>query len=208
MVEARPLTEDEIYAVENAFKGAYAERDRLMFMLGVLTGTRVSALIAFTVGDVWQNGQPVTHVQIIKDSETRTIPVNADLREVIEALIAWHRSHFGSVHPDTPLFPSQKHGGGVAPLQRQAVHKLFKAAFKAAGLAGNVTTESLRKTFAHRIYNQTGRIDVVRQLTGQKNVKLTARYLHGEDAPNVSMEVAEETMKALEFKEKRKERED
>lgn len=64
MVEARPLTVDEIYAVENAFEGTYADRNRLMFMFGVFTGPRVSELIAFTVGDVWQNGQPVTHVLI------------------------------------------------------------------------------------------------------------------------------------------------
>lgn len=149
-VRARALTEDEIPVVLGAFEGTYAVRNCGMFLLGILIGVRVSELIALTVGDVYQNGQPVPHVRLInKKGTSRTISVDTDAREVIEELIAWHRSKFGRVHPDSSLFPSQKRGGEMASLNREAVAKIFKTAFNAAGLVGNLTTETKRNLSAH-----------------------------------------------------------
>ena len=213
MLRARALTEDEIHAVCEAFEGQYRVRDRFLFMFAVLIGSRVSELITFTVGDVYENGYPVSHVQITKTDKTRrSIPVNADAREVIEELIAWHRLHFGRVRPDHPLFPSRKRGGGMAPLQRQAVSKIFKVAYVKAGLAGNLTTETPRKTFAQRLYNQTGNLYLVRMLLGHTNEITTLKYLDDPGAylgrPDVNMELAEKSMEILKMKEKPEEEED
>ena len=152
-------------------------------MLGVSIGGRVSELLALTVGDVYQNGQPVSDLQfeknIVKGKETaRTVPVNSDGRKAIERLIAWHRQHFkellfGDVDPKRLLFPSQK---GDA-LKRQAVHKILEKAFVAAGLNGKLATHTLRKTFAQRLYQQCNDIYMVKELLGHKNVATTQAYI-------------------------------
>ena len=63
MKGTRPLTNEEIRKVRDAFEGTFAQRNRGLFMLGVSIGGRVSELLALTVGDVWQNDQAVTDFQ-------------------------------------------------------------------------------------------------------------------------------------------------
>lgn len=184
MKGTRPLTNDEIRKVRDAFSGTYAQRNRGLFMLGVSIGGRVSELLALTVGDVYQNSQPVTDFQfdraIVKGGETsRTIPVNTDGRKAIEEIISWQRAYFGSVHPDHPLFPSQKNGKDqkVVSVKRQAIHKILEAAFVKAGLNGKLATHTLRKTFAQRLYEKCNDIYLVKELLGHKNVATTQAYI-------------------------------
>lgn len=183
MKGTRPLTNAEIRQVRDAFDGTYAERNRGLFMLGVSIGGRVSELLSLTVGDVWQNGHPVSDLQfdknIVKGKENaRTIPVNSDGCRAIEKLIAWHREHFkdglfDDINPTRSLFPSQK---GQA-LNRQAVHKILEKAFVAAGLNGKLATHTLRKTFAQRLYQQCNDIYMVKELLGHKNIATTQAYI-------------------------------
>ena len=190
MKGARPLTNKEIRKVcDTGFSGKYADRDRGLFMLGVSVGGRISELIALKVGDVWQNNQPVTDFQfdksIVKGGETsRTIPVNVDGRKAIADLMVWHREGFGlfgdTVTPDTPLFPSQKGGH----MRRQTAHDILQQAFVAAGLTGKLSTHTLRKTFAQRLYTTCKDIYVIQQMLGHKKVVTTQAYL-GVDYPSV-----------------------
>ena len=192
MKGTRPLTNAEIRKVRDAFDGKYALRNRGLFMLGVSIGGRVSELLALTIGDVWQNGQPVSDFQfdkqIVKGGETsRTIPVNSDGRKAIAEIIAWHQASLGAWHqekldicaddlpvpPDTPLFPSQKGG----PMKRQAVHKILEKAFVKAGLNGKLATHTLRKTFAQRLYQKCNDIFMVKEMLGHKSVATTQAYI-------------------------------
>ena len=179
MKGTRPLTNAEIRKVRDAFEGTFAQRNRGLFMLGVSVGGRVSELLALTVGDVYQNDQPVTDFQfdraIVKGGETsRTIPVNSDGRRAIEEIVAWHRAHFGGMHPNTPLFPSRK---GTEAVKRQAIHKVLQAAFIKADLNGKLATHTMRKTFAQRLYQQCSDIYLVKELLGHKNVATTQAYI-------------------------------
>ena len=183
MKGTRPLTNDEIRKVRDAFDGKFAERNSGLFMLGVSIGGRVSELLALTVGDVWQNAQPVADFQfdksIVKGGETsRTIPVNSDGRKAITQIIDWHRSFFGGVHPDNPLIPSQKKTNGkIVAMKRQAIHKVLEKAFVKAGLNGKLATHTLRKTFAQRLYQKCNDIFLVKELLGHKNVATTQAYV-------------------------------
>ena len=47
----------------------------------------------------------------------------------------------------------------------------------AAGLNGKLATHSLRKSFAQRVYEQSGDIFLVQELLGHKSVSTTQRYL-------------------------------
>ena len=46
-----------------------------------------------------------------------------------------------------------------------------------AGLNGKLATHSLRKSFAQRVYEQSGDIYLVQELLGHKNVATTQKYL-------------------------------
>jgi len=179
MKGTRPLTREEILKVSKRFSGTFEVRNRSLFMLGVSVGGRISELLALTIGDVWQNRQPVTDLlfekDIVKGKETaRIIPVNADGQKAIKELIDWHRGRYGNISGKRPLFPSRKFGGALG---RTQAHRILVTAFNHAGLNGKLATHSLRKSFAQRIYDATGDIFLVKELLGHKSVETTKKYI-------------------------------
>ena len=181
MKGTRPLDNNEIRLVSACFNGTFAERNRGLFMLGVSTGGRISELLSLQIGDVYQNKQPVTDLlfdkSIVKGGEvSRAVPVNIDGREAIDDLIAWHREKYRTLASTRPLFPSRNKNGRVA-MNRQTAHEMLKKAFIAAGLNGKLATHSLRKSFAQRLYEESGDIYLVQELLGHKNVSTTQKYI-------------------------------
>ena len=62
-------------------------------------------------------------------------------------------------------------------MNRQTAHEMLKQAFTAAGLNGKLATHSLRKSFAQRVYEQSGDIYLVQELLGHRSVSTTQKYL-------------------------------
>ena len=182
MKGTRPLDNKEIRLVSTCFDGnLFEHRNRGLFMLGVSTGGRISELLSLTVGDVWQNQKPVTDLlfdrSIVKGGEvSRAVPVNSDGRRAISDLIAWHEEKYKTIAPSRPLFPSRNKNGSVA-MNRQTAHEMLKKAFQAAGLNGKLATHSLRKSFAQRVYEESGDIYLVQELLGHRNVSTTQKYI-------------------------------
>ena len=179
MKGTRPLSNAEIRKVAENFNGTFAVRNRTLFVLGVSTGGRISELLALKVADVYQNGAAVTDLlfdlNIVKGGEvSRAVPVNVDGRTAIEALIAWHVEHYGNIDVKRALFPSRQ---GDGAMNRRTAHGVLKTAFEAAGLNGKVATHSMRKSFAQRLYEETGDIFAVQEVLGHKNVATTQAYL-------------------------------
>lgn len=171
-------------------------------MLGVSTGGRISELLSLTIDDVWQNQKPVTDLlfdrSIVKGGEvSRAVPVNSDGRAAIESLIGWHRERFNNTDPDRPLFPS-RNKKGTMPMNRQTAHQMLKKAFQEAGLNGKLATHSLRKSFAQRVYEESGDIYLVQELLGHRNVSTTQKYI------GVNYATARETVEAIALQAKNK----
>ena len=174
MKGTRPLDNDEIRRVSTCFTGIFATRNSGLFMLGVSTGGRISELLSLRVGDVYQNGSAVSDLlfekSVVKDGEvSRAVPVNADGRLAIQTLINWHKAKYRTIAKTRPLFPSRNRNGSV-PMNRQTAHEMLKQAFIAAGLNGKLATHSLRKSFAQRVYEQSGDIYLVQKLLGHRSV--------------------------------------
>ena len=182
MKGTRPLDNDEIRRVSGCFTGTFAVRNSGLFMLGVSTGGRISELLGLRIGDVFQNRSAVSDLlfakSIVKGGEvSRSVPVNADGRRAIDALVNWHREHYGNpIASKRPLFPS-RHKSGTVPMHRQTAHAILKTAFMEAGLNGHIATHSLRKSFAQRLYDKTGDIYLVQELLGHRNISTTQKYL-------------------------------
>ena len=181
MKGTRPLDNHEIRKVAECFDGIFETRNRGLFMLGVSTGGRISELLSLTIGDVYQNRATVTDLlynkSIVKGGEvSRAVPVNRDGRDAIDALISWHREQYRNTEGNRPLFPS-RHKSGTVPMHRQTAHQMLKKVFIAAGLNGKIATHSLRKSFAQRVYEQSGDIYLVKELLGHRSVSTTQQYL-------------------------------
>ena len=181
MKGTRPLDNSEIRLVFACFDGTYQVRNRSLFLLGVSTGGRISELLSLRIGSVWQNGKPVKDLlfdrSIVKGGEvSRAVPVNSDGMRAIDDLIRWHQERFKTAPKSRPLFPS-RNGNGRKRMTRRAAHNVLKTAFIAAGLNGHLATHSLRKSFAQRLYEQTGDIFACQEMLGHKSVATTQKYL-------------------------------
>jgi len=179
MKGTRPLDNREIRQVVECFCGTYEVRNRSLFVLGVSTGGRISELLGLKVGDVWQNNRAVSDLlfdkSIVKGKDvSRAVPLNVDGRDAIQKLIDWHKSKFNKIVQSRMLFVSRQ---GKGAMDRRTAHVILKTAFERAGLNGKLATHSLRKSFAQRLYEQTGDIFAVQELLGHKSVSTTQKYL-------------------------------
>ena len=96
MKGTRPLNNEGIRRVSTCFTGTFEICNRGLFMLSVSTDGRISELLSLRIGDVFQNGKPVTDLlfdkSIVKGKETsRAVPVNVDGRHAIAEPVNWHR---------------------------------------------------------------------------------------------------------------------
>ena len=159
MKGTRPLDNDEIRLVYACFDGTFAARNRGLFMLGVSTGGRISELLSLTIGDVYQNGKPVSDLlydkSIVKGGEvSRAVPVNTDGMRAIDDLIRWHREQYrntrSSRHPCEPSkrqkpkhTPARSSRSVDTPIDREKVIALLEG--QVAGLKTQLETANTEK---------------------------------------------------------------
>jgi site-specific recombinase XerD len=102
--------------------------------------------------------------------------LNSDAKKALLALVNWLKAK--GLDANAPLFVSRKHVNGYAAISRQQAHKLLKDLFAAIGEFGNVSTHTLRKTFAKAIYEATGgKIELVQIALGHVAITSTVSYL-------------------------------
>jgi site-specific recombinase XerD len=177
MKGSRPLTRAQVKAL---LKTEMSIREKALLTLGFATGYRISELLSLTMADVVTNGVIHSHITVkasnTKTKQGRTVLLNSDAKKALSVLVTWLKAK-GLDH-NAPLFVSRKHINGYAAISRQQAHKLLKDLFAAIGEFGNVSTHTLRKTFAKAIYDATGgKIELVQIALGHAAITSTVSYL-------------------------------
>lgn len=190
MKGSRPLTRENVKAV---LKVTTSIREKTLLTLGFCTGYRISELLSLTVGDVCTDNTIHSHVTV-KASNTKTktgrsVLLNSDAKKALSALVNFLKEK--GFDKDAPLFLSQKRtaNGDMKAISRQQAHDLLKSLFALIGEFGNVSTHTLRKTFAARVYEQTGKLELVQIALGHKSINSTISYLafSNDDVDNAIM---------------------
>jgi integrase len=136
-------------------------QDLMLFALN--TGLRVGEI--FTLP--WSNvdlEKNILNVFAPKTGKTRTVPINAEARKVLDAWALGRKNEF--------VF--YNHGTGKPYVDLKAG---FALACRKAGISG-VTWHTLRHTFASRLLDRGADIVTVQQLLGHSTVTVTMRYTH------------------------------
>jgi integrase len=171
------------------FASLVRSRDQALFLVQRLAGFRISEALSLRVGDVWRDG--VMKAEIVlgrarlkggrgllkRRVRERTVPIHPHLQTALQHLI---NKRFGHDEPDPRvyLFTGRKSRPLGAPITRVQAYRILRAAADAAGRGQGVGTHSLRKSFAHEIYNQSGHDLVLTQVVmGHTSVLTTVRYL-------------------------------
>jgi site-specific recombinase XerD len=151
-------------------------RDRVLILVALQTGLRVSELTRLRRSDVILG--PGAHLRCMgKGRKERCTPLR---REVAAALDAWFRRHPGG--PSDPVFPSTR----GAPLSRDAVERLVArhaqaAADQCASLRKKRVTPHVRRhTTAMDLLTHGIDRAVIALWLGHESVETTQMYLHAD----------------------------
>lgn len=165
-------TADEInemkLAIKRGNKGTpkrpeLADRDTLLFLIGINTGLRVNDLVRLKVRDVKD-----THIVEIREGKThkrREINIGM-LQEEIQAYIA-------DKHPDDYLFASQKGDRSITTTQ------VYRVLTDAADFLGrdDIGTHTMRKTFGYHHYKQFKDVAILQEIFNHAAPSITKRYI-------------------------------
>lgn len=186
MAERRPLTELEQRSFLKVVR-RLSPRNRALATAQWLTGFRISEILSLTIGSVYREGKMLPKIGVRPRNlkghygTTRWVPVLPELSRALESHLACLRRRYELI-PDLPLFLSRQDNadGTARPLCRESARKIIRAAFTTAGIEddGRLGTHSLRKTFARRVYENSGHdLLVLKKALGHSDVQVTQKYL-------------------------------
>lgn len=169
MIGCRPLTDEEIDRLKQC--ASLSTRDRVLLVVGALTGFRIGELLSLRVQDIVQ-GRATVHRRSMKGKDrSRAITLHPEALAAIEALIYEQR-----LQPHNFLFLSRK--GINQPITPRQAHHVLTAAFKELGLEGKVATHSMRKYFAQQVYEGSEKdIVATQKALGHRSIESTGHYL-------------------------------
>lgn len=177
MKGARPLTREQVKAV---LRSTTSIREQALLTLGFCTGYRISELLSLKVSDIATQGVIHSHITVkashTKTKQGRTVLLNSDAKKALKILVDWLAAKGLA---DSPLFLSRKTANGQCKaISRQHAHEILKALFAAIGEYGNVSSHTLRKTFAKFAYQQlNGKLEKVQIALGHQSIVSTIAYL-------------------------------
>lgn len=184
MKGCRPLLAEEVQQVANSFTGYFAQRNKTLFILGVMSGFRISELLSLKIRDVVQNKQVRSEVEVLRRNmkgkhESRQVFMNPQAQEAVLGLIRVLQKR-GAWSHDSYLFKSRQ--GRNSPITRQHAYDILTAAFSSAGLTGKLGTHSMRKTFGNNVYEHM--LALVAQGLPVEPYRETAKALGHRDLSN------------------------
>lgn len=175
MIGCRPFTDLEL----DMLQAHMGQRDATLLILGSLTGYRISELLSLRAADVATfepTLSPTTTVTVQRKhtkgrQKSRTVPLHPEAAAACLALIKATR-----LGPTDYLFRSRE--GGNRAIDPSQAHRVLKQATRLLNLQGKVATHSMRKYFANKVYEGSGKDIIMTQAAlGHASVATTGQYL-------------------------------
>jgi site-specific recombinase XerD len=173
MQTVQPIKDkDKIEAMKKILR-ASTLRNKLLFVLGINTGLRISDILSLTIADVATKKGIVDRLELReqKTKKKRTIALSKKACRLIERYIEKERPNAGF---DEPLFRSQKGGKAIS---RQHAYEILNDAARSVGIIERIGTHSLRKTFGYFAYKQGIDLAMIQKLLNHSSQTETLRYI-------------------------------
>ncbi len=147
-----------------------SSRDYLLFVMGINNGLRIGDLLKIKVGDVVELGVGDTFkLYEQKTGKRNVVMINNDVYKALEMHLP---DEITEEDKQEYLFKSRKGGA----LTRESVAKMIKE--WTAGIKGNYSTHSLRKTWGyHQRINHGVGIEIIMERFNHSSPIVTKRYL-------------------------------
>lgn len=180
--EVSYLTERELFVIMNNLKNGvgsqkakstqkrYQKRDKLIFLIPLATGCRVSALDEINISDIDFINCTIKIVDKGNKHFVQGIP-----EKLLTMIEDWceERKLIPGANQTDALFVSKRNG----ECQRLSVSAMQKIVDKfSEGVDRKISPHELRRTFGTNVYRQTGDILLTSQLLGHSSPTTTKRY--------------------------------
>lgn len=151
-------------------QGKYRSRDKLLFLLPLSIGCRVSALDEINISDIDFENKRIKIIDKGNKYSEQYVP-----QEIIDLIKQWceERNQIPGADKLDALFISKKKEG-CTRLSVSAVQSII-AKFS-YGLDRTISPHELRRTFGTTVYRKTGDILLTSQLLGHSSPTVTRRY--------------------------------
>ena len=159
----KPMAEADLISF---FKVIDSVRDRLIFLLMLRCGLRVSEACALSWKDVDFN----TLTLRINNGQGEVDRIAYLAPDVQHSLKLWHARNSTSAY----LFPSRKVPSHH--LTRGEIYHLMINYLQCAGLPHHYSPHCLRHTFATQLLNAGVSLEVLKELMGHRSIQMTLRY--------------------------------
>ena len=176
MAQAKSLSAVEIQQILTYIDAnENAKRNRVMFLLTLQAGLRVSEVAQLTLGDV-RNSDGTVKSQVflssdrVKHGHARTVFISTQLQQELATYLAT-RTAFDDTYP---LFNTLR--GARKPFSASTLTQHFHYLYRRALVFG-ASSHSGRRTFLTTLSNSGISVFVLASLAGHKNIATTQRYV-------------------------------
>ena len=143
-------------------------RSALLIRLLLLDGLKVSEAVDVDAADV-TGKPPRLSLAIRHDERTRSVALHPSTSAIADTYLAGRRRG--------PLVLSESRARAPGRLTRFGVDYVVKHVAKAAGVAGPVSANALRRRFVVHAHERGATLDEIRDLAGHADTRTTRRYL-------------------------------
>lgn len=178
MKGCKPLSPAEYRRVLDTIAGPMADRDRALFVFGCHTGLRSHELVTLQWSDLLTQRAIASRFYLFRSrtkgqTQGRTVEIPAP---AIHALSTWHDAQ-PPIGPDTrPAHVFTTPAG--SPLSTRTIRHLVTSWLRNAAIPPPHGSHTMRKTFAARLYEASGRDLKLCQLAlGHTSLASTAHYV-------------------------------
>jgi site-specific recombinase XerD len=179
----RELTNQEIEACINTFKGKYAKRNRAMFVLGLNTGLRIAEILSIRIKDIRPFEKITDYLYIEKRHtknkiEGKSIVVNDNIKKYVMEYLDDFEKLYGEPPKAEFLLFQSRNGENQAICEKQGSNVL-KDVYKELELTGKLATHTMRKSYANRMHVKMG-CDILKtqKALHHRDVSSTTYYLN------------------------------
>jgi len=172
MNRTRALSDAEIKLMRNELDNP---RDACMFLLGLVSGFRISELLSLKIDNLLEydgtlkNVLTVSRADMKGKHESRSIPLSSETMAVVYEYL--------TNLPDNQEYLFQSNRG--SKLSRIQAWRIIKTAANNLGFKGVVATHSFRKSFATRVYEKSGKdLNLTQKALRHSNINSTIKYLY------------------------------
>lgn len=179
--QKKPFTPRQIEMLKEFLSNAGKTKELALFSFGIDSMLRASDLLKLKVEDVLDfkgKAKPAIQLKQKKTGQSHQVRIGKSTQKAIEDLIRKERkfeTDFLFVADD------KRYEYGLRKTSMSRIHysELIKEWCRLLQLdPRDYSTHSIRRTRASIVYKQTGNIEAVRQLLGQKSVTSTSAYLN------------------------------